>query len=97
MPYRDGTGPLGLGPATGRGMGGCVRNEGDETKNFGRGFRRGLGRGLRHRMLYERNVNTVKLTTEEKVKILESELKSIELRKQEIEKKINELKQNLKE
>ncbi|MEM3408580.1 MAG: DUF5320 domain-containing protein [Candidatus Micrarchaeia archaeon] len=101
MPYMDGKGPLGLGPATGRGMGRCIRNEGDTTKNVGRGFGRslgrGLGRGFRHRILYERSDNLVKLTTEEKIKFLESELKMLELRKQEIEKKINELKQNLKE
>lgn len=34
MPFRDGTGPMGNGPASGRGRGGCF------------GGRRGLGRGL---------------------------------------------------
>lgn len=34
MPYRDGTGPWGRGPMTGRGMGPC-----------GRGFAKGMGYG----------------------------------------------------
>ena len=37
MPGFDGTGPSGLGPRTGRGMGPCGR---------GLGFRRGYGRGM---------------------------------------------------
>ncbi len=36
MPYRDGTGPMGYGPLTGRGTGPCRRG-------FGRGFGRGYG------------------------------------------------------
>ena len=40
MPDRDGTGPAGDGPLTGRGLGQC-----------GRGFRRGRGRGLGSRRL----------------------------------------------
>lgn len=47
MPRRDGTGPMGQGPLTGRGMGCCVgverTNRGFE---YGMGFGRGLGRGL---------------------------------------------------
>jgi len=38
MPNRNGTGPMGMGPLTGRGLGPC---------NFGPTFRRsGFGRGL---------------------------------------------------
>ena len=40
MPYRDKTGPQGLGPMTGRGFGPCGDGIG-----FGRG--RGMGRGFR--------------------------------------------------
>jgi hypothetical protein len=39
MPARNGTGPMGQGPMTGRGMGPC---NGRNTF-YGRGFRRGLG------------------------------------------------------
>ncbi|MDD4146648.1 MAG: DUF5320 domain-containing protein [Clostridia bacterium] len=42
MPGFDGTGPLGQGSRTGRGLGYCTPGVG-----FGRGFGRGLGRGLR--------------------------------------------------
>ena len=45
MPNRDKTGPLGQGPATGRGFGSCGKGLG-LSKGFGcgRGFGRGLGR-----------------------------------------------------
>lgn len=49
MPRRDGTGPLGMGPMTGRGMGYCA---GFVTPAFGNaGFGTGRGRGFR-RMFY---------------------------------------------
>ena len=46
MPYRDGTGPEGKGPRTGRGLGNCADNE-TKTDNTApaRGFGLGLGRG----------------------------------------------------
>jgi len=52
MPWGDGTGPLGLGPMTGRGAGYCagfgVPGFMNPWPRFGRGFRRafGFGRGL---------------------------------------------------
>jgi len=55
MPNRDKTGPLGNGPLTGRGLGGCkgeVKNTENRplVKNLGRGRGRdkglGLGRGI---------------------------------------------------
>jgi len=45
MPYFDGTGPQGMGPLTGRGMGACVG---------GMGFRRGMGRGFRRMVGFQR-------------------------------------------
>ncbi|MFA6089216.1 MAG: DUF5320 domain-containing protein [Candidatus Woesearchaeota archaeon] len=74
MPNKDGTGPLGQGSTTGRGMGPC-----------GCGQRRGFGRG---RGMGFRNTNPVILTKEEEKKILEAELKEIDLDKQEIENKL---------
>ena len=45
MPAFDGTGPQGMGPMTGRGMGPCGRGMGRRFGfGFGRGGRRGLGR-----------------------------------------------------
>ncbi|MFA5061053.1 MAG: DUF5320 domain-containing protein [Candidatus Pacearchaeota archaeon] len=66
----DRTGPQGLGPMTGRGMGLC-----------GSGMRRGFGL---------RRVAT--LTKDDEKKILEAELTEIDLEKQEIEKRLKELK-----
>ena len=45
MPGGDGTGPLGQGPSTGRGYGGCVPY-GTGRRVFG-GFGRAVGRGSR--------------------------------------------------
>lgn len=78
MPGMDRTGPLGMGSRTGRGMGPC-----------GRGFRRGFGRGLGFRQMYQEPVTLNK--TDEK-KILQEELKEIELEKKEIEKRLKEIK-----
>ena len=78
MPGQDGTGPSGLGPLTGRGLGPC-----------GCGMRRGFGRGYGRGFGFRRQVT---LTKEEEKKILEAELKEIDLEKQEIEKRLKEIK-----
>jgi len=78
MPYRDGTGPAGQGPMTGRGMGPC-------GEGMRRGFGGGYGRGFGIR-------NQITLTKEEEKKILEAELKEIDLEKREIEKRLKEMK-----
>lgn len=47
MPDRDGTGPLGQGAATGRGLGGCKPSQNGTGSTVGRGRGRGgMGRGL---------------------------------------------------
>ncbi len=49
MAYRDGTGPFGQGPMTGRGMGPCAGNArrmGGRGMGRGYGFRRGMGYGM---------------------------------------------------
>ena len=45
MPGRDGTGPLGAGPMTGKGAGNCVGYAANRGTGFGRGM--GGGNGLR--------------------------------------------------
>lgn len=49
MPGRDGTGPLGIGPFTGRGSGGCIGNRavGIAERSFAFGWGTGAGRGFR--------------------------------------------------
>jgi len=51
MPAGDGTGPMGMGPMTGRGMGFCAGVAAPESMNTlpGRGFGMGCGRGFRGR------------------------------------------------
>ncbi|MDA3932391.1 MAG: DUF5320 domain-containing protein [Tenericutes bacterium] len=46
MPRRNGAGPVGNGPMTGRGMGLCNTNQEDNVRGLGRGFSRGNGRGM---------------------------------------------------
>ncbi len=45
MPRGDGTGPMGMGPMTGRAAGFCAGFGMPGYANFGRGFEMGLGRG----------------------------------------------------
>jgi len=79
MPRFDGTGPRGMGPMTGWGIGPCAC-----------GFRRGFGR--RYRAYGSADYEPVELTKEEQARILEAELKDLETEKQFIEKKLDELK-----
>jgi hypothetical protein len=81
MPGQDGTGPLGQGPLTGRGFGPCGR---------GLGFRRGFCRGFGWRRQYFGE--PVELTKEQQKRILEEELKEIDIEKEAIEKKLKEFK-----
>ena len=82
MPNFDGTGPQGMGALTGRGLGPC-------GCGMRRGFGRGFGRGLGFRAKY---ATPITLTKEEEKKILEADLKEVEIEKTEIEKRLKELK-----
>ncbi len=46
MPGRDGSGPIGVGSMTGRGLGSCTELD---TGRYGSGFGRGFGRGSAYR------------------------------------------------
>jgi hypothetical protein len=81
MPGQDGTGPLGSGSLTGRGLGPC---EGGMARGRGCGFGRGFRRFSAQRQI-------VGFTKEEEKKILEAELKEIDLEKQQIEKRLKEM------
>lgn len=49
MPAKDGTGPNGQGPKTGRGLGNCKPNDSNkDVTGFNRGFGRGRGFGYRN-------------------------------------------------
>lgn len=83
MPGRNGTGPVGAGAGTGRGMGPCGRgqgfNRGAET-----GFRRGAGA----------NVNLENMPPEDELVIRETQVKRLKRQLKEVEGRISELKDN---
>ena len=82
MPGQDGTGPFGQGAMTGRGLGPC-----------GGGMRRGCGRGFGRGMGFRRGLSTsVTLTKDEEKKILEADLKNIEVEKEAIQNRLKEMK-----
>jgi len=78
MPRGDKTGPRGIGPMTGRGMGVC---NGYENQGF--------GRGLRRRFFWNNSQNPNLLLTEKE--ILKQELKQLETKKDYIKNRLQEL------
>jgi len=95
MPGCDGTGPMGYGSLNERGFGPCGRGLAFR-KGFGRGFGGGFGRRWSQGLPFAEPVDLrypeqAALTKEEQKKILEAELKEIEEEKQEIEKRLKEL------
>ena len=98
MPAKDGTGPTGQGPKTGRQMGNCEdatplgRSLGRGLGPCGRGLAlgRGLGRGMGRRF-GNRTTEPINLSKKNEKKILEAELNEIALEKQEIEKRLKEM------
>ena len=76
MPWRDGTGPEGKGPLTGRGLGPC-----------GRGFGRGMGfRRFGYWSDYRRP------TKEEEIEMLKADQEDLKAALADIEKRLAELK-----
>lgn len=97
MPARNGSGPEGRGPLTGRGLGYCntgVRGNLTRGAYYGRGyglgygrgygvgFGRGCGRGFRRFDYYDREI----LTAEEELQILREEKELLTKRLEELEK-----------
>ena len=80
MPGFDRTGPAGQGAMTGRGLGPCGRGLACR-RGFGRGFGRGIGYS-----------ETVELNADEQKKVLEAELKDIEAEKEQVLKRLKEIK-----
>ena len=79
MPGGDGTGPLGEGPLTGRGLGPCGRGLAIRRRFRGRYFRYPIAQ-------------QITLTKQEQKKILEEERKDLELELKAIQEKLKELK-----
>lgn len=81
MPYKNGTGPYGQGPMTGRGMGPCARGmRSMHNRGMGRGygFRRGMGRGMGMGFVPPVFEAPTKEMLQSQKAMLEAELKAIE-------------------
>lgn len=79
MPRFDGTGPWGLGPGTGWGLGPC---------GAGMAWRRGWGRGWGRRGFWN-----FQLSRKEEKELLEAELKNLEEEIKEIKNRLDQLKE----
>lgn len=85
MPRGDRTGPDGMGPMTGRGLGDCA---GTASPFYGRGFGRGLGRGrgfgrgygFAAPVVQYREAASEKGILENQVKIMKEQLRNLEQR-----------------
>ena len=77
----DGTGPMGIGPMTGRGLGPC---NGGTGRRFG-GRMRGFGRGAGYGMRFYSEKNEISALEEEE-KILKQELEAIKNEKDALQK-----------
>ena len=88
MPRGDGTGPNGMGPKTGRGVGYCSGFEMPGFANYGRGgFGRGMGGGRGFRwmsMPYEQTYDQ-KAVLKNQEAIFETQLKQVKERLKDLE------------
>jgi hypothetical protein len=97
MPGGDRTGPLGAGPRTGRGMGYCGSDNQPGLVNQatvfrgGLGFRRGGGRGWRHRFYATGIPGWVPPTPEQEAANLKSQADLLKTQLDAIQKRIEEL------
>lgn len=73
MPRRNGTGPMGNGPMTGRGMGPCNTNQANYTRGFGRGNGRGFGYNLAP--VTKEDLEQEKQVLKQRLEAIEKELK----------------------
>lgn len=86
MPRGDGTGPMGRGSMTGRGMGFCVRTfETGETSYIGGGIRRGF------RRWFGRGCTVMNASAENKKEFLEDEKNFLQRRLESLEKELEKM------
>lgn len=94
MPRRDGTGPLGQGPMTGRGFGYCAGYDAPESvygtgRGFGCGPGRGFRRGFRRSPGYYGSIEDYpvdeKKMLKEQTSFFEEKLKAIKQRMEKLE------------
>jgi len=107
MPYGDGTGPMGYGSMSGRGMGFCAGFDRPGYANigpgFGRGmgFGRGLGRGFGRRRSWSRPVPMrtvpVQYSPAQYEYTREDEMADLKADKEALEREIKSISERLKE
>jgi hypothetical protein len=90
MPGRDGTGPMGMGSKTGRGMGFCK-----EFNNTGSA--QGFGRGFRRNMFWNNPQNPVQQTKEQERQRLKDNKRAIEEEKIRLEQETEAIKRRMEE
>ncbi len=86
MPLRNGTGPNGMGPMTGRGMGPCGRGYG-RGRGFGRGM--GYGRGCGYGMGY--GYSYVEPTADEEKAMIKDDVEALKQELEAAQKHLSEL------
>ena len=99
MPQGDGTGPVGQGSMTGRGMGFCAGFNAPGFMN--NGFRRGMGRGFgrgrgfawRAGALPTQQVQPTVITEKQEKQFLEQDLEALKEEMKEVEKRLKEFKE----
>jgi len=101
MPGGDGTGPMGMGSRTGRGMGFCngYNNPGFASQGFGRRFfgrGRGMGKGFRWRQIPVFQ-QPMQQTKEQEKQLLENDKRAIEEEKKSLEQEAEAIKRRLEE
>jgi len=98
MPNKDGTGPEGKGPRTGRQMGDCKNAEpvvGRGLGPCGRGLGRGRGFGFRARAMQTvpmQQVQPIAVTEKQEKQFLEQELTAVKEEMKEIEERLKKIK-----
>ncbi|MDD4774586.1 MAG: DUF5320 domain-containing protein [Eubacteriales bacterium] len=86
MPRGDGTGPMGMGPMTGRGAGVCADFD---APVYGCGYGRGRGRGNRQMFCTGvRNKNIAYASDTDQRELLENQVSLLENRLHEIKKRL---------
>ncbi|WP_457571626.1 DUF5320 domain-containing protein [Desulfovulcanus sp.] len=96
MPGFDGTGPMGQGPMTGRGLGRCTgfAGGGGFRRGFGLGMGRGFGRGLGRRFGWGAGYGyapVAPVTPEEEKSLLTNQISALENQLEYLKKRLGEI------
>jgi len=88
MPLGDGTGPLGKGPCTGRGMGGCITGR-TEIRNTGQGKEIFGGIDFEELKKQAKQQPQTPISKEQKLEFLKKQLATLQNQMNEIRKQID--------